>query len=460
MSTALAAAFARHVAGDREAARPYYETGLRHNPEDAKAWSSHAELLSQREQYPAAIACAERAVALAQRDPIAVKNLGAILYRAEQYPAAEVYLDEAASLTPEGSWSVALDRALVYYRTGRLDQSEELFAQAIADAPSDQIRSILCTHMAYPVLARAITQATIGSRDWARGLRLYRHRFHELACTQAWDLAPEWEGEDLTGKHILVHQDQGDGDTLQFCRFLPGLGAARLTLAVPRNLIGILHELPWGPGDHFEILDFEGPLPIPDVHSPLCTYFLHLDCKHPERRVPYFAPRGHVDCWHTQPSTGAALSVGLVWAPRPTGENARRRAIPLDVLLKLASPGVQLYSLQVGAAARDIEHCGAGALIVDLSPRLRDWADTAAYMQQLDVIVSIDSAPLHLAGALNKRCIALLPYSACWRWGVDIANNCFYPSMSVLRQHQPGDWSGVIHALRLLLANIVRARQC
>ena len=319
--------------------------------------------------------------------------------------------------------------------------------------------------MAYPVLSRAITRAAVGSPDWQRGLTLYRHRFHEVARTQAWELgAPEWEGEDLEGKHILIHQDQGDGDTIQFCRFLPELGhrAERVTLAVPRRLIGLMHELP-AIGE-IEILDFEGPLPIPDYHSPICTYFLHLDCSAPGQRVPYLQSHGPCDLWNDVPTVRAepsgGVAVGLVWAPRPLGESARRRTVPLELLMPLARiAGVRLYSLQYGEAARELERCGPDPLIIDLSTRLRDWADTAAYMERLDLIVSIDSAPLHLAGAMGKRCIGLLPYSPCWRWGVGIEENCFYPTMSLLRQDKPGDWSGVMNRLRHIIVNNVQELQ-
>jgi hypothetical protein len=463
LNSALDAAFRRHVAGDRAAALPYYEAGLRHEPENANAWSNLAELRGQLEQYPSAIACAEKAVALAPRDANALKNLGMIFCRAEEYGEAEVWLDRAAALTPDGSWSIALDRAILYYRTGRLDESETEFVEAMAMAPSDEIRSVLCTHMAYPMLSRAITRAAVGSPDWQRGLALYRHRFNEVARTQAWELgAPEWEGEDLEGKHILIHQDQGDGDTIQFCRFLPELWsrAERVTLAVPRRLIGLMHELPAAVGE-IEILDFEGPLPIPDYHSPICTYFLHLDCTAPGERVPYLQQYGPPCDYrnHMAPARPGEISVGLVWAPRPTGEGARRRAVPLELLRPLAKiHGVRLYSLQVGEAARDLECCGPDPLIIDLSTRLRDWADTAAYMDRLDLIVSIDSAPLHLAGAMNKRCIGLLPYSPCWRWGVGIEENCFYPTMTLLRQGKSGDWSGVMNRLRHIIVNATQAK--
>src|SRR5580693_55512 len=176
MNTALDAAFKRHVAGDRAAALPYYEAGLRHEPEDAKAWMSVAELHSQAERHAVAIECARKAVDLAPRDPAAVKNLGMILCRAEAYPEAEVWLDQAVALDPS-AWSTALDLAILYYRTGRIEASERAFLEALAHAPSDEVRSILCTHLAYPVLSRAITRASVGSPpDWHLGLTLYRHR--------------------------------------------------------------------------------------------------------------------------------------------------------------------------------------------------------------------------------------------------------------------------------------------
>lgn len=465
MSTALAAAFRRHVAGDRAGAVPYYEAGLRHHPDAFEAWMSYAELLSQQEQHAGAIECARRAVDLAPRHINANKNLGTILCRAEDYPEALIYLDKAYALSvQEGaaapSWSIALDRAILNYKTGNLELSEQLFGAAIAYAPSDQIRAILCTHMASPVLAQAVTKDQVGGSKWIHGLGLYRHRFQELARTQAWELgAPEWEGQDLAGKHLLIHQDQGDGDTIQFCRWLPGLArtAAKLTLAVPDHLINLLYNLPWHTcRKPFEVLDLYGDLPVPDFHSPIGSYMQHCARDAGAELVPYLRPQGYCAWLRTKAEPG--LSVGIVWAPRLMGEAARRRVVPLEQLLPLGrTPGIQLYSLQINKAAHDLER--AVGLVDDLAPKLRDWADTAAYMAELDLIISTDTATLHLAGALGKPCIGLLPFAPCWRWGRGIDSSPFYPSMTLLRQEHPGDWSGPIHQASLIVANKLEARR-
>jgi hypothetical protein len=148
----------------------------------------------------------------------------------------------------------------------------------------------------------------------------------------------------------------------------------------------------------------------------------------------------------------------LVWAARPT-DDARRRAVPLEQLLGLAEiPGVALYGLQVGEGAKDIARLGADALITDLSRQIRDWRDTAGIMAQLDMMVSVDSAPLHLAGATGMPAIGLLPFRPCWRWGFGAPDTGWYPTMRLLRQLQPGDWSGPLDQLRSLIAGEVDHR--
>jgi hypothetical protein len=146
---------------------------------------------------------------------------------------------------------------------------------------------------------------------------------------------------------------------------------------------------------------------------------------------------------------------GLVWAPRPLGEISIRRNVAVGDLFALAEiPGVALYSLQVGPHAGDLERHGGQVLVTDLSRRLRDWSDTAAYMAALDLIITIDSGPLHLAGALGRPTIGLLPHVSCWRWGArDAESTPWYPSLRLLRQSAVGDWGSVIHQLRHTVIN-------
>jgi tetratricopeptide (TPR) repeat protein len=442
-NSSLRAAYQRLAAGSVGLAEPYYLAGLRDHPAETNSWLSWAAGLANREQLAAAAVCARRAVALAPDDVNALKNLGSILWRLERYTEAEPWLEKAYTVSQ--SWSVALDLALCKYALGNIAVSEQLFAAAITAAPDDTTRRLLCTHMAYAVLA---------SGDWRRGLALYDHRYMELPTTQAWELgAPLWQGEDLTGKHLLVHHDQGDGDTIQFARFLPKLAetAASVTLAAPPQLLPLFSRF-W---PNIRIRSLYGDLEVPDFHSPIGSYIRFVGCELPAWSGPYIA---NVPYDYLIPKTEALLRIGLVWAARPT-HDAARRAVPLEQLLDLAEiPGVALYGLQVGEGAKDIARLGADALVEDLSRQIRDWRDTAGIMAQLDMVVSVDSAPLHLAGAMGLPVIGLLPFRPCWRWGFETNETAWYPTMRLLRQAQPGDWTHPLDDLHRLIAREIEHR--
>jgi hypothetical protein len=205
------------------------------------------------------------------------------------------------------------------------------------------------------------------------------------------------------------------------------------------------------------VVDLEGDLPAhgpdaADYHSPIGSYLRHLDLQLPPEKF-----RSYIDVPPAELAkpAGTKLTIGLVWAPRPLGEISIRRNIALGELLSLAEiPGVALYSLQVGPHAKDLERRDAGVLVTDLSRRLRDWNDTASHMAALDLIISIDSAPLHLAGAMRRPVIGLLPFVSCWRWGArDTDRTPWYPSMRLLRQSAVGDWSAVVHQLHQVVTN-------
>jgi len=424
-----------------DGALPYYTTGLRTTAQP-EPWFSVADLLSSRGQHEVALVCARKAVDAAPGHPDALKNLGCILYRMQRFDEARELLEAAITLRP-GDHEIAFNLGAVCYSQGELAESERWFIEAVCSAPSEVHEARAATQMAYPVLA---------SGDYQRGLALYEHRFADIGQTQAWELGvPEWRGEDLAGKHILVHHDQGTGDDIQFCRFLGHLAqrAGRVTVAVPRDLLGLFGRWPfYFPAlNNLAAVDIEGDLPTADYHSPICSYPRHLGLELPPKEfTPWIIGSGA----EIEKPRGTQLTIGLVWAPRPLGERSARRVVPLGLLVKLAAiPGVALYSLQVGAAARDLE-AGPGVLIQDLSRQLRDWRDTAAYMSALDLIISCDSAPLHLAGAMGRPCIGLIPYVPCWRWGFHTDRTPWYPSMQLVRQSAPGDW-GVFAQLRELV---------
>lgn len=421
---------------------------MRAAPERPESWFSLSALLADRGHYATALVCAEKAAGIAPEHPDALKNLGCVLYRMGRYHKARVWL-EAANQRRPGDTEITFNLGAVCYALGELIEAEDWFMQAAGAAQPGTLHfAKALTQMAYPVLAQG---------DYRRGLALYEHRFAEIARTQVWELGiPEWQGEDLEGKHILVHHDQGIGDDIQFVRFLGALmrrRAGRVTLAVPRDLIPLFAgSLRLGLSG-MDLVDLEGDLlgvrrRVADFHSPMSSYLRHLDLQlPPEKCQPYI----HAEPAPLDKPAGTQLTIGLVWAPRPLDDRSARRIVPLGDLVGLHRiPGVALYSLQVGEAARELEG-GPGVLVEDLSRRLRDWADTAAYMAALDLIVSVDSAPLHLAGAMGRPCVGLLPYVPCWRWGFDSDRTPWYPSMRLLRQAAHADWSGPLHQLHHLV---------
>jgi hypothetical protein len=261
----------------------------------------------------------------------------------------------------------------------------------------------------------------------------------------------------LGGKSILLLGEQGFGDVLQFCRYAPmvaGLGA-RVILAVPATLCRLLSSLPGV--DH--VVSQDDVLPAFDVHCPLMSLPMAFATteKSLPAQVPYLAADPHaIASWNSIiPSPSArgdgesGLRIGLVWAGahRPEQPHAaavdRRRSMALAQMAPVfAAPGNVFVSLQLGPAAAQVD--AAPFPLLDVADRLTDFADTAALVAALDLIITVDTAVAHLAGALGKPVWLLSRHDACWRWGRDRTDSPWYPTMRLFRQTIPGDWAGVM----------------
>jgi hypothetical protein len=444
----------RHqAAGDVVGAEQRYRVALA-SDDDPGAWTGLALLRAARGQLRTAEVMARKAVALAPENGRYRSNLGNLLHRQQRYAEALEELDRAVEL---GDADAVLNRALARYESGDLEGSQTDFLEAMATAADHDWSSRIAQELAYPVLA---------SGDLKRGFALYEHRWNRLARTPVCDLGiPEWQGEDLAGKILLVYQDQGFGDTLQFCRLTAELrrawpACAAIFLAVPRPLVRLLETQ-----DLFDgVFDTESDLTdLGHYQVAISSLPARLGLELSGiRGAPYLAPLD--DALPLPPTTsfatahrrrsGTRLKVGLIWAAeqRLTGP---RRSVPLELLLPLASiPGVQLYSLQVGSRAADIAALGAVPMIIDVGWALRDFADTAGLMSQLDLVVSVDTAPLHLAGALGVPTVALLDTPRCWRWLRDREDTPWYLGMRLFTQQRPGDWSGPLAKLTELVERL------
>jgi hypothetical protein len=269
---------------------------------------------------------------------------------------------------------------------------------------------------------------------------------------------PVWAGQDLRGKTILLRTEQGVGDVIQFIRYAPHVKALGATVLLQvRPGVG---DLAKGFPGIDRILDPNEPYPEFD-------YYIHL-MSLPRAfgtelaSVPSAVPYLRVDSerraqWEGRLRGVKKFKVGLVWAGDADHLRDRYRSISLGVLVALAEvQGVQFYSLQKGAPAEQIALAPPGMDIADLGPELLDFADTAAVLDQLDLMIGVDTSVVHLAGALGKPVWTLIASPPDFRWMLDREDTPWYPTMRLFRQREPGDWAGVIGRVKAELENATR----
>lgn len=318
-----------------------------------------------------------------------------------------------------------------------------------------------------PALARNranLAMALLAQGRYREAWPLYEARFdpslvaHDRVGFAGLPMERRWRGESLAGKRVLLAREQGFGDQIQFVRLAPMLrdrGVSRVDLLAAAPLSGLDFAAAG--------IDAVTPsLPPPDSYdcwSPLLSLPLHLqvDAAVPPPVLPYLrAPhdcralwRRQIDAW-----AGANPGFGLVWAGSPGNAVDARRSLPLDGVLRLlqARGRAMPFSLQLGAPGLERlgEQCARG--LVPLLDMLRDFADTAAVIECLDLVVTVDTAVAHLAGALGKPVWLLLPKGADWRWGQTGDTTPWYPSARLFRQMHAGDWSEPIEQVAQALA--------
>jgi hypothetical protein len=261
---------------------------------------------------------------------------------------------------------------------------------------------------------------------------------------------PMWSGEDLGRRTILLHWEQGMGDTFQFIRYAPMVKnrGGRVMMLCQREV----HRLMAGQthlGVERWIADGE-ELPAFDVQCPLLSLPGIFGTKFATmpRETPYlFADVGMTQRWRERLAVGSGLKVGLVWGGNPMPVHNRKRSATLALLAPLAEArGVTFVSLQKGEPAAELKSPPAGMRVLDCAGELKDFADTAALVSALDLVITIDTGVAHLAGALGKPTWVLLPFVPDWRWFNGRSDSPWYSTMRLFRQTRLGDWSEPVQA--------------
>ncbi len=460
----------------------------------AVTWNALGVAMRQLRQPAEAAQCFEKAVALAADYATAHSNLGAVLRDLHKLDDAVRCHLQALQLQPQSSqaWN---NLGLALRDLGRLEEAKHAFQQSIDRYPRSA--SAWSNRGVTLLMAGELSEATQchdqavklnpGDPDleWNRAQSLLAAgRFEEgwPAFEARWKSAftgmrlpypveKQWRGQKpLQGLTLLVHHEQGLGDSLQFCRYVPRLASigARVVLQVPRPLRRLFERLE----GVSEIIDREGPTPPYDWHCPMMSLpgCFNTDVSWLAASVPYLrANSAEVDDWAKRMGPAVRPRVGLVWSGgvRPDQPELRatneRRNIAFRQLAVIHRPDIDFFSLQKGDAAReemrrDRSECWAGDNLFDLTDRLNDFADTAALVENLDLIVTVDTSTAHLAGALGKPVWILNRFDMCWRWRLEAGRSPWYPSARLFNQPQPGDWAGVLHQVGDALGDWLRER--
>jgi tetratricopeptide (TPR) repeat protein len=269
---------------------------------------------------------------------------------------------------------------------------------------------------------------------------------------------PMWRGEPPAGKTILLHAEQGMGDTIQFARFIPSLRerGAKIVLECQPPLLRLMQGL----AGIAQVIKAGDPLPPFDLHCPMMSLPLALGTRVETipANVPYLAANDALKTKWSQklgPRDGT-LRVGLNWSGNAGFARDRTRSLSLSQLAPLAIPCVTFFSLQKGAAASQIAIAPNGMRLIDIGSQIEDFADSAAVISLMDLVISSDTSIPHLAGALGAEIWLMLQFAADWRWMTARKDTPWYPTMRLFRQSSRGDWKSVIEIVAAELATRMR----
>jgi tetratricopeptide (TPR) repeat protein len=427
---------ALHDRGEPDRAASQYERALALRPDNLESLNGLGIVLREQNRMEAAIAHFERAVALAPDRAETHNNLAIALEHLGRLDEAVAHYEHSLRLGPNQAETYNnLGNALEHQ--GRLEAAMSSYERALALKPDyAEVRY----NRGLLLLLRGDYERAWADYEWRWRCKDNpdKREFHR----------PKWAGEPLDGKTILLHAEQGFGDVIQFLRYVPAVAerGANVLLAVPRPVIRLADNLP-GVSAAFSQGD---PVPDSDLHCPLLSLpsAFGTTVETIPNTVPYLTPPADASAvWARRLASRSGLKVGLVWSGNPANKLNTTRSIPLAMLEILwGISGVHWFSLQVGQAANDIEGA-AKAEINDLSPFLTDFAETAAAICHLDLVISVETAVAHLAGALGRPVWVPLAFVPAWRWLLEREDSPWYPTMRLFRQESAGDWTGVIRRL-------------
>ena len=433
-----------------ETAVSHYRRAIQIRPEMSEAYNNLGTAFQKLSNFKAAEKCYRKVVGLSPDLAQGHYNLGSILKQLDAAEEAIDHLEKAINLKPK--YKEAYNNlALVYKNTGALELAGRYFTEAIAIDPD----------FAEARWNRSFTYLLNG--DFENGWNDFEWRFEQPKWKSLYPFrlkGPRWDGSTRSSLRLLVHDEQGLGDTFQFVRYLPLVKerVGTVIFETRRSLMPLLEGFPGidemiersvdgQPGADFD--SFVALMSLP--------YLFQTGLSTIPNGVPYIhAPHEKVAAWR-QHIKGPGLKVGIVWAGRPEHMNDHNRSCRLDQFAALSDvPRTHWFGLQKGPAVSQEASWKSPAPFDNLGDGFEDFTDTAGAIANLDLVITVDTSVAHLAGAMGKPTWVLLPYIPDWRWLMDRPDSPWYPSMKLFRQTGMGDWNSVFGAVKEELCRMTR----
>lgn len=499
--------------GDIQQAEQLYRLVLQNQPDNASAFHMLGVIAHQRGDNQLAVDLLSKAVAGNSQVAQYYNNLGVALKALDRFEEAVQAYEKALLLKPDyadacynlgnalaslGHYAAAVeqyrqgllfkpDDARTYYNIGVAMQELGHHAEAVGNFEqairmghnsTEVYRAVAASRQAQGRYNDAISTLKQALRlkpdcafthtdlgmilmlvgDFTQGWKEYRWRLNGYEWIKHFSDTLQWDGSSFAGKRLLVRCEQGHGDNIQFVRYLPMVKARGGTVifAIYKELYNLLKDFPGV--DEAVNLSNEDYNPIFDLYTPILDlpgiFGTTLDTI--PSQIPYISAEPHkVECWRERLS-GPGFKVGIVWSSsHGRGGRHLRNCNLMDFSAISRIEGVKLYSLQKGPAAEEIEQSAGNIQIVNLGKQFEDFSDTAAAIENLDLIISVDTSVLHLAGAMGRPTWALQCFAPDWRWMLDRDDSPWYPTIKLFKQQELGNWDNVFRRLAAELQRLL-----
>jgi len=439
---------ALRASGKFDAALQAFDATLKLAPDYAAAYQNMGVTLKDMELYDDALICCDKSIALAPEVADFVYNRGNLLWKMRRIDEAWASFEKAISLSPTHIKTLS-NQAIVMAESHRFEESMALLEEAIKLSPNNALAQ----------WNMALTHLRLG--DYIKGFEAYRWRFKNLDLRNLMPImdVPEWNGDfSIEGKTLLIHWEQGLGDSIQFVRFIDELMeyGANIVLEVQKPLVELFNTLPQMKSGRVTIIGAGDERPDIDCYCMLMNLPFVLGTKlgSLRREKSYLSvDKDRAALWQgrlqealsnrVNPKDKAPV-IGLVWSGSVTHKGDAQRSMPLGDLLAGLPEGPTYVSLQKELRDDDRVVLHKAGNVLHFGDEIEDFADTAALTAQMDLVISVDTSVAHLAGALGVPLWVMLSYLPDWRWLMDRSDSPWYPSAKLFRQSSYGDWDSVL----------------